>query len=110
MNATPRKVGLKLPQMPPDLQSPLRAALDVAFALTTPDAVIVGPVTVPAAPEKAPVPMGHPIPLTDAGNARIAMMVLHEEPWRQRALRRLGPLLAEYSVNTDSQTDRKSVV
>lgn len=97
-----------LPPAPAELHAPLRGALDVAFTLTSPDSVIVGPVLQPAQadpPPFAPMP-GHPVPRTDSGSPRVAIMVLHGEPWRQRVLRRVGPLLAEFTLNADAQLRR----
>jgi hypothetical protein len=88
------------------LLGPLRGALDAAFALTAPDAVIVGPVVLPPPVEAPTVMPGHPVPRTDPGTARVALLVLHVEPWRQRVLRRVGNLLAEFSINTDMQVRR----
>lgn len=97
-----------LPPAPPELQSPLRGALDVAFTLTAPDSIVVGPVMQPVQPDTPSVATlpGHPVPRTDAGSPRVALMVLHGEPWRQRVLRRIGPLLAEFTVNADAQLRR----
>lgn len=105
MSTPPRRFG-PLPPVPPDLLGPLRGALDAAFALTAPDAVIVGPVSLPPAVETPVVPPGHPVPRVDPGTARVALMVLHDQPWRQRVLRRVGNLLAEFSINTDPQVRR----
>ena len=105
MNSPPRRFG-PLPPVPPDLLGPLRGALDAAFALTSPDAVIVGPVSLPPPVEQRAVPPGHPIPRNEPGTARVALLVLHDEPWRQRVLRRVGNLLAEFSINTDPQVRR----
>jgi len=105
MNTPARRFG-PLPPVPPELLGSLRGALDLAFALTTPDAVIVGPVNVPPVPEAMPTLPGRPVPRNDPGLARVALLVLHEEPWRQRVLRRIGNLLAEFSINADTQTRR----
>jgi len=103
--ASPRRPAA-LPPAPAELQAPLRAALDVAFTLTTPDAVVVGPVILPPAAEHPPTLPGRPVPRTEAGTPRVPLLVLHSAPWRQRALRRIGPLLAEFSVNADTQARR----
>jgi hypothetical protein len=105
MNTAQRKLA-PLPAAPPELQAPLRGALDVAFTLTTPDAIAVGPVSLPPAAVAAPALAGHPVPRTDTGAARVPLLVLHGAPWRQRVLRRIGPLLAEFSVNADTQMRR----
>jgi hypothetical protein len=105
MNSPARRFG-PLPPVPPELLGALRGALDLAFALTTPDAVIVGPVTVPTPVEPTPTLPGRPMPRNEPGVARVALLVLHEEPWRQRVLRRVGNLLAEFSINADTQTRR----
>jgi len=105
MSTAPRRFG-PLPPVPQELLGPLRSALDAAFTLTAPDAVIVGPVTLPPPVEVRPVMPGHPVPRSEPGTARVAIMVLHDEPWRQRVLRRIGNLLAEFSVNTDTQVRR----
>lgn len=105
MSTAPRRFG-PLPPVPPELLGSLRGALDAAFALTSPDAIIVGPVSLPPPVEVKPVMPGHPVPRSEPGTARVALLVLHEEPWRQRVLRRIGTLLAEFSINTDTQVRR----
>jgi hypothetical protein len=57
MNSPARRFG-PLPPVPPELLGALRGALDLAFALTTPDAVIVGPVNVPTPAEPTPTMPG----------------------------------------------------
>lgn len=106
MNAVARKYAA-LPPAPAELQTALRGALDVAFTLTTPDAIVFGPVAAAgAAAPAAPSLSGQPVARVESGSARVAVLVLHAEPWRQRVLRRIGPLLAEFSVNADLQTQR----
>lgn len=106
MNTAPPRRPAALPAAPAELQAPLRGALDVAFTLTTPDAVVIGPVILPPAVEHAPTLPGRPMPRTEAGTSRVPLLVLHSAPWRQRVLRRIGPLLAEFSVNADTQVRR----
>lgn len=96
----------RLPPAPAEFHAGLRSALDLAFALTTPDAVLIGTVDVPAAPEPLATLPGQPVPRNEPPPARVPLLVLHAAPWRQRALRRFGGLLAEFSVNTDLQLRR----
>lgn len=105
MNA-PRRLA-SLPPAPPEVQAALRGALDVAFTLTTPDAVVIGPISLPpAAAAPAPVMPGAPVPIVDRGLARVAILVLHDANWRQRVLRRVESLLAEFTLNADLQLAR----
>lgn len=83
--------GIALPPVPATLIAPLRSALDLAFALTAPDAIVIGGPTPDAA---------------QTGSARVRLYVLHEAGWRQRVFRRFGPLACELVINADTQTRR----
>jgi hypothetical protein len=87
----PGAAGIALPPVPAALIGPLRSALDLAFALTAPDAIVLsGPFADTAQPSAA----------------RMKLYVLHDAAWRQRVFRRFGPLACELVINADTQTRR----
>lgn len=97
-----------LPPAPAEQQAALKVALDAAFALTTPDAIVVGAFVLPAAPTApaAAAAASAPPSIVERALARVPVLVLHDANWRQRVLRRIEPLLVEFTINADLQLQR----
>jgi hypothetical protein len=85
-----------LPKVPGPYQAALEAAVDAAFALTDPDAVVVGGSIVEA---------GRGGPPPDPGSD-FDIYVLHDPAWRQRIQRRCAGVPCEFFINPALQVRR----
>lgn len=87
---------VRLPQIAPRYEKARRGAVDLASALTEPDAIIAGG-AVATALRTAAAP-------DDGG--RIDVYILHAEPWRQRVQRRIDGVPCELFINPFEQVRR----